>query len=242
MSDTDLMLRAQSHLQNLIRRAQDLTSSESFDETREGDDDPLDDSLQECLSDLLDYVQLLGELHPSIEAHIPLLEDAPGLTPDEAADRAAHLLFSDMIRSKFSAAPDTLVDLLGRLNLDRFTRLAESREKNQKNEFEIPETASIELKSSSFLDSGLGSSLPPGSSQAPPSMSVPSLHLSGMTDSLPGAPSRVTSSIVASSLAFTVAGNSRSKLPRMPANSPTKPFNCHYCAKKVSFSTKRDWQ
>lgn len=217
-SHNELLERASNHLQSLLNKAR---SADLDDDGTHGEETVLDesdteseDTLQQCVTDIQEYIQLLNELHPSIESFLELLEDAPGPSLAEAANRGAFLYFSDIIRSKFKEAPEALADTLGRLNLERYNRMAAARDVNLGREYDFPQTNSIEAPSTSFHDSGIGGSLP---SQQSMSEKAPSLF-------------------------STLAGKSRSKLPPLPAHAKWNSFSCNYCGEKVRFCTRREWE
>jgi hypothetical protein len=81
---------------------------------------------------------------------VTLHEHQPSPPADDAFDDSASLFYSDMVRSKFKRAPNSLVNALGDLNLERFLRLADARNGVVEVPSDSPE---------SFQDSGLGSSL-----------------------------------------------------------------------------------
>lgn len=173
------------------------------------------DTLQQCITDIEEYVQLLNELHSTIESYLPLVEDVPDLFHEKGFDHAAYKWYSEKVRLSFNDAPDALVDQLGRLNLERYKRLAESRDAHlgdEDNSHEVPMAPSIGLKSASFYDSGIGSSIP--------SMRVPSI----------GAPSMFSA----------LAGKSRTKLPPLPTQIHS--FSCDFCGRTVRFLKNREWQ
>ena len=168
-----VLRRATEHMQSLIHHVRDKSS---YDDADLGDDpmtedETHDDTLQQCIADLYEYIQLLNELHPTIESLLPMTEDAPGPSLKEATDRGACFYFSDIIRSKFKNAPDALADHLGRLNLERYNRMAAARDENLMrghDAYEVPQTDSVGPKTTSFHDSGVRSSLP----SVPPPQSI----------------------------------------------------------------------
>ncbi|KAF2874548.1 hypothetical protein BDV95DRAFT_604718 [Massariosphaeria phaeospora] len=218
VQDQELVFHARNHLQALIHQFEETehsTDGDSSTSTDERDVDE-DDTLHECIADLQEYVQLLNELHSSIESFLPLSEDAQGATLKEAADHGAYLYFSDIVRSRYKEAPEALADRLGQLNLERYNRLAAARDVNLQSEmesYEISQTSSELPKSTLFHDSGLGSSVPPTSL---PSVSAPSMFSA-------------------------LAGNSRSRLPSFPRSARNRPLVCGYCGKTALFRTKREW-
>ena len=118
--------------------------------------------MSQWVTELGEYVQLLNELHPSIESWpgVTLHEHRPSPPAEDAFRDSSSLFYSDMVRSKFRRAPNSLVDALGDLNLERFLRLADARNGVVEQPSESPETASVVQKSASFQYSCLGSSLP----------------------------------------------------------------------------------
>ncbi|KAF2122842.1 hypothetical protein BDV96DRAFT_8996 [Lophiotrema nucula] len=194
--------------------------------------------MQQCLEDIQEYVQLLNELHPSIEAFLDLSEDHSVPTFKDASDRGAYLYFSDIVRTRFSAISEELADALGMLNLERYNRMSAEREANLKTSLDVPETESVAPKTVSFHDSGIGSSVP--------SANAPSVRTSSLRAPSIRAPSVVASSVsapsvAASSMFSALAGKSRSRLPSLPKNAGTGSFSCDYCGKQVRYRSKRDW-
>lgn len=233
---------ADEQAQHLMTILQDLRSIDSQSDTSEyssSDSSSEIDTLQQCAEDLHEYVQLLHEMHPSIEAFVPLSEDHATLSGPDHPERTASMIFADLIRSKFARAQDDLVNDLGQLNFDRYNRMAIAREHNLSAVEEVPEYIEAGEKSTVFHDSGLGSSMP---SDAAPSAMAPSVVLPSISVPKRSTPSIAAPSVIASSLAFTLAGKSRSKLPRLPPDAGTKPFPCNFCGKTVSFTHRRDWE
>jgi hypothetical protein len=202
-------------------------------------DEADDDTLQQCIDDLHEYIQLLNELHPTIESILPLSEDVPGPSLMEATDRGAYLYFSDIVRSKFEKVPEALADLLGKLNLERYNRMAATRKSNLTSGYDIyetPQVASIGRKSTSFYDSGVGSSL----LSMPPPQSIASILFSPVAGQ--GRLTVPPPQSIAPSLFSTLAGQSRMKLPLFPGTATTSPSTCDFCGKSIRFSTKREWK
>jgi hypothetical protein len=98
-------------------------------------DDDEDSSSQsswtQCAADLSDYIQLLNELHPSIESCVPVQEANadPNPAPEKQLHDSASSFYKDIIRTKFTGAPPTLVNTLADLNFERYLRLANARHK-----------------------------------------------------------------------------------------------------------------
>ena len=206
-----LLLRGRDQLQGMIQKLQGADADEIMSST--SDESSSSDSFSQCVTDLHNYVQLLGELHASIEPLLPILEDQPDKIAQDGTQDGASMFYADIIRQKFTDAPTTLIDILGKLNLERFTRMATMREHNLAAP-EVVQDVSKGPSSTYFHDSGLGSSLP---SHLVPSKSAPSL-------------------------AFTLAGASRTKLPPLPIGASRRPFECDYCGKTVTILTKREWE
>lgn len=125
-----------------------------------------------------------------------LQEEEPRPSLTDACHVNASRFYTDMVPQKLEEAPTVLVSVLGELNLERYQRLADVRYENFGRPIEEPGTESVRAKSTLFHDSGLDISIPATSA----------------------APSR------ASSLAFTLAGQSRNKLPPLPVAAKTGPF------------------
>jgi hypothetical protein len=206
--------------------------------------DAEEDNWSLCAEELQDYVQLLNELHPSIESWVTLREQSPEPTSEDIFQHSASRIYSEMVRTKFSAASETLVDVLGDLNYKRYVRLADARNEQFAEAEEVPEAEELPEKSASFNDSGIGSSLPVTETASTPSQAPscsPSQAPSQVSSQVPTrsvfrAPSR------ASSFAFTLAGESRTKLPRLPKDAKVRPFACDYCGATVSFRTRKEYE
>jgi hypothetical protein len=132
------------------------TKQEMADE----DIDSEEDSWSQCAEELQDYVQLLNELHPSIESWVTLREQSPEPTTEDIFQHSASRIYSEMVRTKFRDAPEELIDVLGDLNYKRYMRLADARNEQFAEVEEVPEAEPLPEKSTSFHDSGIGSSLP----------------------------------------------------------------------------------
>ncbi|KAH8716762.1 hypothetical protein GQ44DRAFT_775894 [Phaeosphaeriaceae sp. PMI808] len=116
------------------------------------------DSWDLCAEDLHDYIELLNELHPSIESWVPLREQGPKPLHEGGSQQSVALMYTEMIRSKFEGAPETLVTVLGDLNYQRYMRLAECRDLNLQKSDQAIESEST--PATLFHDSGIGSSMP----------------------------------------------------------------------------------
>jgi hypothetical protein len=206
--------------------------------------DEEEDSWSLCAEELQDYVQLLNELHPSIESWVTLREQSPEPTSKDIFQHSASQIYSEMVRTKFSDAPEALLDILGDLNYKRYMRLADARNEQFAEAEEVPEADPLPEKSASFNDSGIGSSLPVAETISTPSQ-APSRVTSQAPSQVPSqipiravfrAPSR------ASSFAFTLAGKSRTKLPRLPNDAKVRPFSCDYCGATVEYRTRKDYE
>lgn len=192
------------------------------DDVEEGDDAETfayvdEDDLKQCAEELHDYVQLLNELHPSIESWVNIHELGPEPTAEDLFQHSASSYYSAKVRAKYIEAPEVLVEALGELNYERYKRLADSRDQNLSTHDEVHER---EAKSASFKDSGIGSSMP----------------LSELATIPSRAPSR------ASSLAFTLAGQTRTKLPQLPKDARHKQYPCAFCGATVSFQKQKDYE
>ncbi|PVH95306.1 hypothetical protein DM02DRAFT_164178 [Periconia macrospinosa] len=225
---------------SLVQEIKKTDDESEMSESSVTSNNSTNDTLQQCANDLYEYVQLLNELHPSIEAFLPLAEEHAVIPEEHESELTAPMMFSNLIRSKYDQAPMALISSLGQLNFERYNRMAEAREKNLADVDEQPATQEeLEEKSTIFHDSGLGSSLPSSAARTnnAPSPAAPSVA------ARPVAPRSIApSSITASSLAFTVAGKTRYRLPRLPKDAATMLFSCNFCAKKVSFTNERAWQ
>jgi hypothetical protein len=198
------------------------TTDNIFDSADE-DFDIEEDTWSSCAEELHSYVELLNELHPSIEAWVTLREQSPAPSSDDLFQYSASRFHSDMVRSKFRDAPEKLANVLGDLNYKRYVRLHNARtEQSEKSEM-ASQVETLPEKSVSFHDSGIGSSLPVTESRA-------STHATSQTPSQ------------ASSSAFTVAGRSRSKLPRLPKDAKVRPFACDYCGATVKYRKRKEYQ
>jgi hypothetical protein len=135
-----------------------------------GDEDEMDDMIldtwDQCITHISDYVQMLGELHPTVESWVPVRERSPSPASEDDTYTSASMFYTNMILAKFTTAPSTLVEALGELNLERYLRLTRSRIARAGDE--LPEPAPAVAKSVSFHDSGIGSSL--ARTQAAPSL------------------------------------------------------------------------
>jgi hypothetical protein len=120
-------------------------------------DNMIIDTWDQCTTDISDYVQMLGELHPTIESWVPVRERSPSPASEDDIYTSASMFYTEMIRAKFTTAPSALVEALGELNLERYLRLTRSRTERAGDE--LPEPAPEVAKSVSFHDSGIGSSL-----------------------------------------------------------------------------------
>jgi hypothetical protein len=195
---------------------QDRNESQSiYQQPNNAEPDAFEDTIDQCAAELHEYIQLLNELHPSIEAWVPLREQSPEPSHEESFRHSASLFHSNMIRTKFKNAPEYLVEALGQLNFERHMRLFDARNSEIERSHETPQTA----KSTSFHDSGIGDSLP-------------------ITDTIPSMPALSR----AASIAFTLAGHSRTKLPPLPRNTTLGPYPCDFCGATVSYRTRRDWE
>jgi hypothetical protein len=84
-------------MQSLLHRVRDRSSHNNaqFEDDPVTEDETSEDTLQQCIADHHEYIQLLNELHPTIESLLPITEDAPGPSPKEVTDREASFSFSD---------------------------------------------------------------------------------------------------------------------------------------------------
>jgi hypothetical protein len=85
-------------MQSLLHHVRDKSSD---DDVQLGDnpvteDETREDTLQQCIADLHEYIQLLNELHPTIESLLPITEDAPGQSLKEVTDREASFNSSEI--------------------------------------------------------------------------------------------------------------------------------------------------
>jgi hypothetical protein len=219
------------------------TEQEAVDE----DVDSEEDSWSLCLDELHDYVQLLNELHPSIESWVSLREQSPEPTSADVVQQSVSRIYSEMVRTKFSDAPEELVDALGDLNYKRYVRLADARNEQFAEVEEVLEVEVLPEKSASFHDSGIGSSLPVTETVSTPSQ-APSRALSQALSQSASQPFQAPTRTVfrapsrASSFAFTLAGESRTKLPRLPKDAKIRPFACDYCGVTVSYRTRKEYE
>jgi hypothetical protein len=194
-------------------------SCESPDEDVEMEED----TWSLCAEELHDYVELLNELHPSLEAWVSLREQSPEHTSEDLLQYGASRFHSHMVRAKFRDIPETLADVLGDLNFKRYIRLANARTEQFTKLERARKIETLPENSTSFRDSGIGSSLPITESRA-------------STHGTSQAPSHASSS------AFTVAGRSRSKLPRLPKDAKVRPFACDFCGATVKYRTRKEYQ
>jgi hypothetical protein len=187
------------------------TKQEMADE----DIDSEEDSWSQCAEELQDYVQLLNELHPSIESWVTLREQSPEPTTEDIFQHSASRIYSEMVRTKFRDAPEELIDVLGDLNYKRYMRLADARNEQFAEVEEVPEAEPLPEKSTSFHDSGIGSSLPVTETVSSPSQAPSGAHSQATTQVPSQVPTRAVSRAPsrASSFAFTLAGQSRTRLP-----------------------------
>lgn len=208
---------AQSHLEDILGKASnDENMRGAFDEGSDDIENHPDTpkSLKECISTITEYIGLLNELHPSIEALRPLSDSQGTVASALDAEPVEYSYFSDHVRSKFSAIPHDLANALGKLNFDRMNRMSAMRKANLIADTPILQTTSVVAPSTAYRskDSGLGSSI------------------------------HSQSSVRAPSLFSALAGASRSKLPKLPEQAKKGSFVCDYCCKNIWISNKRDWE
>ncbi|KAJ4351297.1 uncharacterized protein N0V89_006636 [Didymosphaeria variabile] len=149
----------EQQVRSLLILVQELSATDNQSETSEyshSSSSSASDTLEQCAEDLHEYVQLLNELHPSIETLLQLSEEVPRQPEPDQAEPTAPMIFSDIIQSKFKKAPGTLVETLGRLNFERSNRMAAARESNLAATEESSDMVDQGEKSTAFHDSGLG--------------------------------------------------------------------------------------
>ena len=125
-----------------------------------------DDSLEDALEDFRIYLQCLVDLGPSIELCVQSVQnlDFGEPMPNVLQSRTHNPphFYSNLIREKFPAADESMIEQLGKLNWARRCRVRACMEANTEQEdiVNVDEIAPSVAPRSQFHDSGIGSSLP----------------------------------------------------------------------------------
>lgn len=203
---------------------EELASDSSSDSDCTGSED---ETPQRGMVDLVEEVRTLVnclfDLSSAIERPAADPKDGDEPSTSDLGQRAAHDYHTDLIKAKYPDAQLDLVQCLGRISWNRYQRMQQERELNA----EAAQLGSVhahnqsavksQATSSSFKDSGVGSSMP-----------------------------SATISHYAETVVSFMTGVSEGKRVSIPSLSAGarkgEPFDCNACGRPISVMSNRKWR
>jgi hypothetical protein len=198
-----------------------IESDEEEEDSSDDDSVVSGDDSTRCLfsnmvEDITMYTKCLVDLGASLEC--PAVDHGNVKQPMAliVRQRLAHDYHAELISAKYPTADDELVTCLGKTSWNRYRRMQLERETNSIDENHVSSAVKSQAADSEFIDSGLGSSVPP-----------------------------VPSSYAESTVSFRtdITGGQRVQIPLLSAEAKRgEKFECNACGKNIRVKSSRAWR